>query len=103
MSGLISRAVSYKSKDIMVPLYQSLVRPIIEYGFAVWSPYLRKHIDCVEIVQRHFTKCIVGTKNLEYEDRLKFLACQVWNIGDIEVISSKLTRSVMECIKVEGI
>ena len=73
MSGLISRAISYKSKDIMVPLYKSLVRPIIEYGNAVWSPYLRKHIDFIESVQRHFTKCIIGTKNLEYEDRLKFL------------------------------
>merc|ERR1711923_15874 len=98
MSGLISRAISYKSKDIMVPLYKSLVRPIIEYGNAVWPPYLRKHIDFIESVQRHFTKCIIGTKNLEYEDRLKFLGmpCQVWNIGDLEVISSRLTRSVME-------
>ena len=47
----------------MVPLYKSLVRPIIEYGNAVWSPYLRKHIDFIESVQRHFTKCIIGTKN----------------------------------------
>ena len=57
----------------MVPLFKSLIRPILEYGNAVWSPYLRKHIDHIESVQRHFSKCIIGTKNMSYEERLKFL------------------------------
>ena len=45
ISGLIIRTITFKSKDIMVPLFKSLIRPILEYGNAVWSPYLRKHID----------------------------------------------------------
>ena len=73
LSGLILHTINYKSKDIMLPLFKSLVRPIIEYGNPVWCPYLRKHVDFIESVQRHFTKCIIGTKNLDYKERLKFL------------------------------
>ena len=73
MSGLIMHTINYKSKAIMLPLFKSLVRPIIEYGNAVWCPYLRKHVNIVESVQRHFTKCIIGTKYLSYKERLKFL------------------------------
>merc|ERR1711923_376589 len=50
ISGLITRTITFKSKDIMVPLYTSLVRPILEYGNAVWSPYFRKHINLIESV-----------------------------------------------------
>ena len=57
----------------MVPLFKALIRPILEYGNAVWAPHLRKHIDAIEKIQRHFTKCIIGTKNLSYEQRLRFL------------------------------
>ena len=73
ISGLIIRSITFKSKDIMVPLYKSLVRPILEYGNAVWSPYLRKDIDLIESVQRYFTRCVIGVKDMNYEERLKFL------------------------------
>ena len=73
ISGLITRTITFKSKDIMVPLYKSLVHPILEYGNAVWSPYFRKHINLIESVQRKFTKCIIGVKDMTYEERLKFL------------------------------
>ena len=67
ISGLITRTITFKSKDIMVPLYKSLVRPILEYGNAVWSPYFRKHINLIESVQRKFTKCIIGVKDMTFQ------------------------------------
>ena len=73
ISGLIARTITYKSVDIMVPLYKSLVRPILEYGNVVWSSYLRRNIDLIEGVQKFFTKKIIGVKGMDYEDRLKFL------------------------------
>jgi hypothetical protein len=36
-------------------LYQSLVRPALEYASTVWSPQLRKDIEAIERVQ---TKCL---------------------------------------------
>jgi len=35
--GMINRNIVYRSKDIMVPLYKSLVRPHLEYCTAAWS------------------------------------------------------------------
>ena len=52
LCGLIMRTISYKSPDIMTPLFKSLIRPLMEYANIVWAPYLRKHIDELESVQR---------------------------------------------------
>ena len=57
----------------MVPLFKALVRPILEYGNAVWSPYMRKDINAIEDVQRLFTKRIMDMNDLDYTDRLSRL------------------------------
>ena len=54
----------------MVPLFKSLIRPVLEYGNAVWCPYKRYLIDMIENIQRHFTKRIIGMKSLDYNVRL---------------------------------
>jgi len=73
ISGLLKRTIVNKNKSIMAPLFKALVRPILEYGNAIWSPRLKKHTVSIENVQRHFTKCIVGIGGLSYEDRLRSL------------------------------
>ena len=72
-SSMLLRHISHKEKDIMVPLYKALVRPIIEYGNSVWCPYKDKDIKPIEKVQRNFTKHINGNRNLSYEERMKKL------------------------------
>ena len=37
---------------MVVPLFKALVRPILEYAYAVWNTNLRKHIDDIEKVQK---------------------------------------------------
>jgi ribonuclease P/MRP protein subunit RPP40 len=73
MAGLLIRSMSYKSKEIITPLFKALVRPILEYGNAIWNPKLKSLINNVEAVQRHFTKCIQNCHKLSYEERLKYL------------------------------
>jgi hypothetical protein len=68
--GMIKRNIAFKSKDNIVRLYKSLVRPRLEYCVQAWSPYLRKDIDKLERVQRRATKLIEGYSQLSYEDRL---------------------------------
>ena len=74
IAGLLTRTISYKIKDIMIPLYKALVRPILEYANPVWHPILKKHINLIEGVQRRFTKKIIGCSDLTYEDRLASLS-----------------------------
>ena len=73
VSGMIIRNISYCKTSIMCPLFKALIRPILEYGNAVWSPFLKQDIDNIEKVQRHFTKRIDGLYNLSYHDRLRVL------------------------------
>jgi len=42
ISGLLVRSISNKSKEIMVPLFKTLVRPILEYANPVWCPFFKK-------------------------------------------------------------
>jgi hypothetical protein len=69
--GMIKRNIHFKSKDVMVKLYKSLVRPRLEYCIQAWSPYLQKDIDGLEKVQRRATRLIEGYWELSYEERLE--------------------------------
>ena len=68
--GMISRVITFKDERVMVPLFKALVRSVLEYGNAVWCPYLVKHLEAIENVQRKFTKRIIGVTDLDYEARL---------------------------------
>ncbi|XP_048853901.1 uncharacterized protein LOC125721830 isoform X1 [Brienomyrus brachyistius] len=70
MLGYISRCVEYKSREVMLRLYNSLVRPHLEYCVQVWSPYLKKDIVALEKVERRATKMIPGLRGMSYEERL---------------------------------
>ena len=72
-AGMLLRSIEYKTPYILVPLFKSLVRPILEYANSVWSPYKRKHVDLLERVQRKFTKRVFGMYNLKYFERLERL------------------------------
>ncbi len=45
MLGFIKKKISFKNKDIILPLYNSLVRPHLEYAVQFWSPHLAKDIS----------------------------------------------------------
>ncbi len=51
MLGFINRNFSFKNKDIIVPLYISLVRPHLEYAVQIWSSTHAKDIAKLEAVQ----------------------------------------------------
>ncbi len=38
MLGFINRKISFKTKDIILPVYTSLVRPLLEYAVQFWAP-----------------------------------------------------------------
>ena len=73
MIGIIKRTFTYMEKDMFLQLYKSLIRPHLEYGSVIWSPYLKKDIYLIENLQRRATKLVKEIKDLPYENRLKFL------------------------------
>ena len=71
--GFIGRTFENKSEAVLLKLYNSLVRPKLEYCVQFWSPYYQRDIDKLERVQRRLTKMIPRLRNMPYEDRLKNL------------------------------
>ena len=69
--GLIRRNIVYKEKELIIRLYKSIVRPILEYCIQAWKPYRKNDIDMLERVQRRATKMIPELRNISYEMRLK--------------------------------
>ncbi len=67
MLGFIKRNFSFKNKDIILPLYNSLVRPYLEYAVQFWSPHLAKNIAKLEAVQSRATKRIPSLRNKSYD------------------------------------
>ena len=57
--GLIRRNIVYKEKELIIPLYKTIVS------------YRKKDIDMLERVQRRATKMIQKLRNISYEMRLR--------------------------------
>ena len=73
MIGLMKISFENFDKDMFGPIYNTLIRPLLEYCVHAWSPYLVKDIQLLENVQRRATKLVREVRNMEYEDRLKEL------------------------------
>lgn len=73
----IMRVIINKEKGVMLQLYKSLVRPLLEYCVQLWSPTARHgnwgQIFQLEDVQREFTRQINGYGCLSYKERLEAL------------------------------
>ena len=70
MSHKILKNFTYRTPEVLVPLFKSLVRSILEYANPVWNTSFKKYITLIEQVQRKYTKHVTGLKDLTYEDRL---------------------------------
>lgn len=73
MLGMIKRTITCRKREVILPLYKSIVRPHLEYCVQAWQPHLIKDIELLEAVQHRATKCITGMLELSYEERLREL------------------------------
>jgi len=87
--GMMKRNFADRSEETVMALYQSLVRPHLEYCTQVWRPYLIKDIKLLEGVQRRATKLVHGIADLKYDDRLK-------RLGVVRLVNRRLRSDLIE-------
>ena len=73
LCGMIRRSFSFMDGEMFKTLFKSLVRPLLEYGNTVWSPWYVKDVQLIENVQRRASKLVEGLQDLGYEERLQKL------------------------------
>jgi len=74
--GCIKRSVASRLREVILPLYSTLMRPHLEYCVQIWGSQHRKYMDVLERAQRA-TKMIRRLEYLSYEDRLSW-GCSAW-------------------------
>ena len=68
--GALFKGFCTRSLPFLKKAFITYIRPMLGYVSSVWNPYLLKHIDGIERVQRQFTKRIHSLGNLTYAERL---------------------------------
>ncbi len=69
MLGFINEIISLKIKDVILPLYTSLVRPYLEYAVRFGAPYHAKDMAKLEAIQLRATEMITSLRNKPYDTR----------------------------------
>lgn len=68
IAGFLKRQTAdISDMRVLLMLYSSLVRCILEYGTIVWNPYFILSIGRIEKVQRKFVKYLCFKSNIQYD------------------------------------
>ena len=89
--GFIARNFGYKNKELILPLYKSLVRPHLEHAVQFWSPNLRRDIDKIEKIQRRAIK-MIPDRNHSYHQRIQ-------DLNLISLVQRRLLGQLIEVFK----
>eukprot|EP00061_Rhincodon_typus_P004050 g21630.t1 len=93
MLAFIGWCIEYRSWEVMLQLYETLVRPVLEYCMQFWSPCNGKDIVKLEGVQKKLTSMLPGLEGLSYRERLN-------GLGLFSLQRQRLSGDLIEVYKI---
>ena len=84
--GQITCAFTYRDRHIFVRLYKQYIRPHLEFGIPVQTPWSQGDIDLMEKVQIRMVRMVSGLKGRNYQEKLKELGLQTLETGGEDTI-----------------
>ena len=69
--GQMQRAFHYRTKNNLVPIYKTFIRPKLEFAVAAWSPWMEMDKNVMERVQQRMIRLLSDAKGKTYEEKLK--------------------------------
>ena len=100
--AIIKRTMNELTIEIFLPLYKSLVRPLLEYCSTIWNPLLKGDKDEIEKVQRRATKLVKEIAHLDYNERLYKLKLDSLNFRRRRADLIQVFRIVKEFDKIDS-
>jgi Reverse transcriptase (RNA-dependent DNA polymerase)/Endonuclease-reverse transcriptase len=99
---LVQKTFANHSTKMILKIYKSHIRPIIEYAHCVWNPYFVKDIELLERFQRKVTRIPPELKDFTYERRLQILQLTTHRVrrlrGDLieiyKIVNSHYTAKI---------
>ena len=67
--GLIKRCFESRLEKIIKTLYETMIRPVLEYASPAWNPLYRKDIDELQKVQKRALKLSIPIESVPLEQR----------------------------------
>ena len=71
--GLVQKVFVSRSKSLLLAIYKSRIRPLLEFGCILWCPYRLYLSEQIERVQHRFSRLFPDLRLLPYRERLKDL------------------------------
>lgn len=90
---LIFHCFHSKSMNFLLRTYKIYVRPVLEYGSMIWSPFHITLINKIESVQRRFTRMVPGLHSLTYIQRLIALGLEPLELRRLHIDLRLLHKS----------